>query len=343
MFEGMVRAIFKGVVGHEFPKFECMTFKQAIKEYGIDKPDLRYGMKLVELTDIVKGKGLAMFDEAELVVAINCSGQAKLANKKVKELEKMCKGSIVGAKGMVWVKCNKLKEGGLNFASSVGKFYNDDELAKWAKACDAKDGDLLLVLFGKEHSTRDSAGRLRHEMGTRLGLRNKGFYGLWVVDFPLLEWDEDANRYSAMHHPFTSPNPEDMHLLDKEPGNVRALAYDMVINGVEMGGGSIRIHSKEMQHKVFSLLGFTKEAAEEQFGFLLGAFEYGAPPHGGLAFGFDRMCTLLGGGSSIRDYIAFPKNNMGRDMMINSPSGVAKEQLAELQIAVALTPASEKK
>lgn len=343
IFEGMVRHIFKQVVGHTFPKFERMPYSEAMEHYGIDKPDLRFDMKLKNLTDLAKNHGLAMFDEAEVVLAIACPGMAKTAGKKIKELEKMCKSSVVGAKAMVWVKVNSLKAGKLDLASSVSKFFTPEDLAQWAERCDAKEGDLLMVLFGAETKTRDSAGRLRHEMGTQLGLRNEGFYGLWVVDFPLLEWDEDANRFTAMHHPFTSPKPEDQHLMATDPGKVRANAYDMVINGVEMGGGSIRIHTKDLQHKVFELLGFTKEAAEEQFGFLLGAFEYGAPPHGGLAFGFDRMCTILGGASSIRDYIAFPKNNMGRDMMINSPSTVAPAQLEELQIATVAAAAEEKK
>jgi len=290
-------------------------------------------MKLVEITDLAKGHGLKMFDDAELVVGINAEGQGKLSSKKIKELEKTCKSSLIGAQGMVWVKFAKGK-----ITSSVSKFFTEDDLKKWAERFGAKDGDLILVLFGAEHSTRDSAGRLRNEMGNRMGLRSSGWSAHWVVDFPLLEWDEEAGRYTAMHHPFTSPHPEDMHLMDTDPGKVRAYAYDMVINGVEMGGGSIRIHSKELQHKVFKLLGFTKEEAEEQFGFLLGAFEYGAPPHGGLAFGFDRMCTLLGGGQSIRDYIAFPKNNMGRDMMINSPSEVAPKQLEELCVATTFKP-----
>jgi len=329
-FEGMVRHIFKTMVGHEFPKFQRMPYSQAMKEYGIDKPDIRFDMKLVELTDVAKGKGLAMFDESELIVAVNCEGQGKLTNKKIKELEKMAKSTVCSAQGLVYIKCQSLKEGSLKIASSISKHYSDEELAGWAKKCGAKDGDLICIMWGQTHKTRESMGKFRNEMGTRLGLRNKGFEALWVVDFPLLEWDEEAKRYQAMHHPFTSPKPEDMHMIDTKPGEVRANAYDMVINGVEMGGGSIRIFNRDLQARMFELLGFTKERAEEQFGFLMGAFEYGAPPHGGLAFGFDRMCTILGNAPTIREYIAFPKNNMGRDMMIASPSIIADEQMEEL-------------
>lgn len=255
IFEGLIRRIFKETVGHEFPTFERMPYSQAMKEYGIDKPDLRFGMKLFEVTDIAKGKGLPMFEEAELIVGIACPGMASTPTKKVKDLEKMCKSSLIGAKGMVWVKCNSLTPGKLDIKSSVDKFFTPEDLAVWAERAGAKDGDLLMVLFGTEHKTRDSAGRLRHEMGSRLGLRDKGFHALWVVDFPLLEWDEDENRFTAMHHPFTSPKPEDAHLMETDPGKVRANAYDMVINGMEVGGGSIRIHERDLQHQLFKLLG----------------------------------------------------------------------------------------
>jgi len=343
LFEGMVRKIFKDTVGHDFPPFERMPYSQAMKEYGIDKPDLRYGMKLVELTDIAKGKGLKMFDEAELVVGVCCEGAAKWSSKKVKELEKMAKSTVCAAPGLVWVKCTSLAKGALKITSSVDKFFTKDDLAAWAERFGAKDGDLLCITWGVTHKAQDAMGRFRHEMGTRLGLREGGFVGLWVVDFPLLEFNEDENRYQAMHHPFTAPKPEDMHLLEKNPGAVRANAYDMVINGVEMGGGSIRIFDKALQHKMFEILGFTREAAEEQFGFLLGAFEFGAPPHGGLAFGFDRMCTILGNAPSIRDYIAFPKNNMGRDTMIASPSIISPEQMKELCLRTQMPATEEKK
>lgn len=331
IFEGMVRTIFKELVGVTFPPLQRMTWHQAMREYGIDKPDIRFENKLVELTEIAKGKGLAMLDDAELIVA-TCWPVGSWATKKIKDLEKMAKSSVCAAQGLVWVKCTSLAAGKLKITSSVDKFYTPEELAGWAAKCGAKDGDLICVMWGPTLKTQDAMGRFRNEMATNLGYRKEGFMALWVVDFPLLEWDEDSKRFTAMHHPFTSPKLEDMHLLETDPGNVRANAYDMCINGVEMGGGSIRIHDQEMQHRMLKLLGFTREAAEEQFGFLLGAFEFGAPPHGGLAFGFDRMCTILGNAPSIRDYIAFPKNNMGRDMMIASPSLISPEQMEELCI-----------
>lgn len=340
IFEGMVRKIFKEVVGHDFPPFERMPYSQAMQEYGIDKPDLRFGMKLTEINDLAQGKGLAMFDEAELVVGICCEGAGKWNNKKVKELEKMAKSSVCAAQGLVWVKCQDIKKG--KFASSVAKFFDGDAMKGWAERFGAKDDDLLCVMWGVTHKVRESMGKFRNEMGSMLGLRNGGFVGLWVVDFPLLEFNEDENRYQAMHHPFTSPKPEDMHMINTDPGAVRANAYDMVINGVEMGGGSIRIFERELQHRMFELLGFSKEEAEDQFGFLLGAFEYGAPPHGGLAFGFDRMCTILGNAPSIRDFIAFPKNNMGRDTMIASPSVIAPAQMDELCLKTVIPPAETK-
>jgi len=330
-FENMIGAIFKEMIGHEFTKFERMPYAVAMRDYGIDKPDLRYGMKLKDLTSITNGKGFKVFDEAELVVAIVCEGLASWSNKKVKELEKVAKSQFIGATGLIWVKC----KGNGKFQSSVSKFFKDSDFEEWAKICEAKDGDLICIMAGPDgpaHKTRESMGKFRHEMGTRLGLRDKGFYGLWVVDFPLLEYDDDEKRWCAMHHPFTSPKPEDMKYVHSDPGKVRANAYDMVINGVEVGGGSIRIHDREMQRKMFELLGFSDEEAEEQFGFLMGAFEYGAPPHGGLAFGFDRLCSILGGETSIRNFIAFPKNKMGRDLMIDAPSEISQKQLDELSI-----------
>lgn len=336
-FEGLIRHMFKTCVNHEFAKFQCMQYSDAMKDYGIDKPDLRYGMKLKDLTAAVKGKDFKPFEEAELVVGIVLEGVGKWGNKKIKALDKVARSQQIGAGGLFWVKCTSLEEGKVKIASSIKKCYDEKDFAEWAKLTGAKDGDLIAIFAGPETKTRDAMGKFRHEMGTQLGLRNGGFCGLWVVDFPLLEWDEDAQRWTAMHHPFTQPKVEDLKYLDKSspeysPGKVRADAYDMVINGVEVGGGSIRIHDRAMQEQVFEFLGFTKEAAEEQFGFLMGAFEYGAPPHGGLAFGLDRLCTILGGRTSIRDYIAFPKNNRGQDMMINSPSIIAPEQLEELKI-----------
>eukprot|EP00466_Bigelowiella_natans_P012444 jgi/Bigna1/85762/estExt_fgenesh1_pg.C_60037 len=315
---------------------------QVVRNYlageGFIEPDLRYGMKLKNLTELAKGKGLKMFDESELVVGIVCEGLAKYSKKKIKELEKLAKDQSIGASGMVWVKCEEVGEDGKSgkFKSSVDKFFKAPDLAAWAKLCGAKTGDMILVFWGDDNKARDAMGKFRHEMGTRLGLRNKGFYGLWVVDFPLFEWDEDEKRWCAMHHPFTSPKPEDVKYLKDEPGKVRANAYDMVINGVEVGGGSIRIHDRDIQMTMFEKLGFTKEEAEKQFGFLMGAFEYGAPPHGGLAFGFDRLCSILGNETSIRNFIAFPKNKMGRDLMINAPSEITGKQLEELSIAVAI-------
>jgi len=337
-FETMIHRIFERMVGHKFDKFQRMPYSVAMRDYGIDKPDLRYGMKLKNLTELAKGKGLKMFDESELVVGIVCEGLAKYSKKKIKELEKLAKDQSIGASGMVWVKCEEVGEDGKSgkFKSSVDKFFKAPDLAAWAKLCGAKTGDMILVFWGDDNKARDAMGKFRHEMGTRLGLRNKGFYGLWVVDFPLFEWDEDEKRWCAMHHPFTSPKPEDVKYLKDEPGKVRANAYDMVINGVEVGGGSIRIHDRDIQMTMFEKLGFTKEEAEKQFGFLMGAFEYGAPPHGGLAFGFDRLCSILGNETSIRNFIAFPKNKMGRDLMINAPSEITGKQLEELSIAVAI-------
>eukprot|EP00468_Gymnochlora_sp_CCMP2014_P006123 CAMPEP_0167762824 /NCGR_PEP_ID=MMETSP0110_2-20121227/12997_1 /TAXON_ID=629695 /ORGANISM="Gymnochlora sp., Strain CCMP2014" /LENGTH=607 /DNA_ID=CAMNT_0007649771 /DNA_START=66 /DNA_END=1886 /DNA_ORIENTATION=- len=332
-FENMVRVIFKKMIGHEFKKFERMPYSVAMRDYGIDKPDLRYGMKLKNITKLCQGKNFKLFDEAELVVAIVCDGIGKWSNKKVKELDKLAKSQIIGAGGLIWIKCKDVKEKKGSFQSSISKFFKDDDLLPIANFCGAKTGDLICIMAGKDFKTRECMGKFRHEMGTKLGLRKGGFYGLWVVDFPLLEYDEEEKRWCAMHHPFTSPKPEDEKYLNTDPGKVRANAYDMVINGVEMGGGSIRIHDRGMQKTMFKLLGFTDEEAEAQFGFLMGAFEYGAPPHGGLAFGFDRMCSILGNETSIRNYIAFPKNKMGRDLMIDAPSKITKKQLNELYIA----------
>ena len=330
-FEGLTRHLFKTVKGIEFEKVPHMTYADAMTYYGNDKPDTRFDMKFVELNDVAKGKGFNVFDSAELVVGICAKGCSEYTRKEVDELTDFVKRPQIGSKGLVYVRYNK--DGSLK--SSVDKFYNEEELKKWAQQFNAEPGDLLLVLSGEAKQTRPALSELRLEMGKRLGLRDKEVYSvLWVVDFPLLEWNEDEKRWFAMHHPFTSPKPEDIALLDKDPGAVRANAYDLVINGVEVGGGSIRIHDRHLQEIMFKKLGFTDEEAKSQFGFLMDAFEYGAPPHGGIAFGFDRLCSLFGGADSIRDFIAFPKNNAGRDVMIDSPSVISNAQLDELKIQV---------
>ena len=296
-----------------------------------DKPDIRFGMKFHELNDLVQNKGFNVFDQVELVVGICAQGAASYSRKQLDALTDFVRKPQIGANGMVYVKCN---EDG-SFKSSVDKFYSQEDLQQWANRFGAKAGDLILVLAGNTNKTRSALNELRLEMGTRLELRNSNeFAPLWVVDFPLLEWDDDSERFHAMHHPFTAPKSEDFDLIKTEPGRVRANAYDMVINGVELGGGSIRIHDKELQAKMFDLLGFTPKEADAQFGFLMNAFEYGAPPHGGIAFGLDRIAAMFGGSESIRDYIAFPKNNSGRDVMIDSPSPISEEQLDELNIAI---------
>lgn len=330
-FEGLVRHLFKTVKGIEIPTLERMTYADAIKYYGSDKPDIRFGMKFVELNDFVKNKGFKVFDDAELVVGINAEGAAGYTRKQLDELTEFVKRPQIGATGLVYVRYNE--DGTLK--SSVDKFYDETQLKTWAESFNAKPGDLFLILAGPADKVRKQLNELRLEMGNRLGLRPKDKFSChWVVDFPLLEFDEESGRYHAMHHPFTSPKPEDIHLLETDPGVVRANAYDMVINGVEVGGGSIRIYDRDLQMKMFGLLGFSDEEAKKQFGFLMNAFEYGAPPHGGIAFGFDRLCSLFGGADVIRDFIAFPKNNAGRDLMIDSPSTIADEQLKELAIAV---------
>jgi aspartyl-tRNA synthetase len=334
-FEGLIKHLFKTCRGIDFTEdFPRMTFAEAIQKYGSDKPDIRFGMEFVELNDVAKGKNFAIFDDAELVVAINAKGCSEFTRKQLDELTDFVKRPQIGAKGLVYCKCNA--DG--TFKSSVDKFFDNDALAQWAKTCRAAAGDLIFVLSGTAHKVRSQMNELRLHLGNILGLR-KGdeFKPLWVLDFPLLEFDEASGRYHAMHHPFTSPKPEDVHLLATEPGKVRANAYDLAMNGVELGGGSIRIHDKTLQARMFELLGFTKEDADAQFGFLMNAFEFGAPPHGGLAFGLDRLVATMGGSDSIRDYIAFPKNNSGRDMMIDSPSVLNKEQLDELAIQTVVT------
>ena len=330
-FEGLVRHLFKSVKGVDIPTLSRMTYADAMRFYGNDKPDIRFDMKFVELNDIVKGKEFKVFDDAGLVVGICAKGAAEYTRKQMDELTDFVKRPQIGATGLIYARYNA--DGTIK--SSVDKFYNEQELKKWVAAFGAQPGDLMLLIAGDENKARKALSELRLEMGTRLGLRDKNTFAChWVLDFPLLEYDEDSKRYHAMHHPFTSPKPEDIELLGSNPGAVRANAYDMVINGVEVGGGSIRIFNKQLQSRMFDLLGFTKEEAQAQFGFLMNAFEFGAPPHGGLALGFDRLCSLFGGSESIRDFIAFPKNNSGRDVMIDSPSPIAQAQLDELAIAV---------
>ena len=326
-FEGLVRHLFKTVKGIELPEFVRMPYSEAMEKYGSDKPDLRFGMKFVDFTTLGQGKGFKVFDSVEAILGINAKGCANYSRKELDALTDFVRKPQIGANGLVYVKCN---EDG-TFKSSVDKFFNQEQLAEWAEKAGAEKGDLLLLLAGDKAKTQKQLNELRLEMGNKLGLRDKTVYApMWVLDFPLLEWDEDTKRFYAMHHPFTSPKPEDISLLTENPGKVRANAYDMVINGVELGGGSIRIHDKEVQKNMFTLLGFSDEEAQAQFGFLMNAFEYGAPPHGGIAFGFDRLCAMFGGHDSIRDYIAFPKNNSGRDLMIDSPSVISSEQMVEL-------------
>ena len=335
-FEGLAKHLFKKVKGLEFDKFPRMTWHDAMKYYGSDKPDIRFDMKFVELTDLAQGKGFPVFDDSELVVAINAKGCASYTRKQIDALTDFVKRPQVGAKGLVYVKYNE--DGSIK--SSVDKFYSPEDLKTWLDRCGAEAGDMLLILCGKTMEAREQMNCLRLEMGNQLGLRNPDDYKpLWVIDFPLLEWDEETQRYYAKHHPFTAPKPEDEYLLDEDPSRwaeIRANAYDIVLNGVEIGGGSVRIFNRDLQNKMFRTLGFTDESAQAQFGFLMNAFEYGAPPHAGLAFGFDRLCSLFGGQESIRDFIAFPKNNMGRDVMTESPSTIADAQLEELQIKLDL-------
>ena len=331
IFEGMTAHLLKEVTGQDFGKFPRITFEEAMRRYGNDKPDIRFGMEFVELNDIVKGKEFKIFDEAELVVGINVEGYAGYTRKQIDELVDWVKRPQIGATGMVWI---KYQEDGV-LTSSVNKFYNEDDLKKIVERFGAKKGDLILILSGKANKVRPQLSALRMELGNRLGLRNpKEFAPLWVVDFPLLEWDEENERYHAMHHPFTSPKLEDIPLLKTDAGKVRANAYDLVLNGNEIGGGSIRIFDRELQAQMFELLGFAPVDAEAQFGFLMNAFKYGAPPHGGLAFGFDRLVAILDGNEVIRDYIAFPKNNSGRDVMIDAPSEIYPSQLDELALNI---------
>ena len=330
-FEGLIRHLFQTVKGVALEPFRRMTFDEAMNLYGNDKPDLRFDMKIRDLSALAKGNGFSVFDNAEYVGAIAAPGCAGYARKQIDELTNFVKRPQIGAQGLIYAKFNA--DGTLQ--SSVDKFFTPDQIREWGRICGAQPGDLLLVMAGKRSKTLSQLSELRLEMGARCNLRDKNkFAPLWVVDFPLFEWDEETQRFYAMHHPFTSPKPEDIPLFDADPARIRANAYDCVMNGVELGGGSIRIHDRALQHKMFQTLGFTSEQAEYQFGFLLNAFRYGAPPHGGIAFGFDRLVSMFAGLDTIRDVIAFPKNNAGRDMMIDSPSQITDEQLKELGIAV---------
>ena len=332
-FEGLTKHLFKTIKQVDIVDFPRMAYADAIEKYGSDKPDTRFEMLINDLTEVVKGKDFKVFDEAEFIGGISVANCADYTRKQLDALTNWVKRPQIGAKGLVYVKCN---EDG-TFKSSVDKFYSQDDLQKWAATAGAKAGDLILVLSGEKSNMLNALGSLRLEMGKQLDLMDKNtFNPLWVVDFPLLEWDEETQRHYAMHHPFTAPKPEDINLLDSEPGKVRANAYDLVINGVEIGGGSVRIFDSELQAKMFSLLGFTKEEAEAQFGFLMNAFKYGAPPHAGIAFGFDRLVSLFAGLNSIRDVIAFPKNNAGRDVMIDSPATISQNQLDELNLLINL-------
>lgn len=331
-FEGLVKHIFKYVKHIDFNEpFPRITWADAMRLYGSDKPDIRFGMEFVELNDVAKGHGFSVVDDAELTVGIVAPGCASWSRKQIDELTEYVKRPQVGAKGLIWVKFEQ--DGSIK--SSVGKFFTPEQLQKWGEKAGANPGDLLLVMTGDTMKVRKQLCELRLEMGNRLGLRDKNVFApLWVIDFPLFEWDDETQRFYAMHHPFTAPNPNDIPMLDTDPGKVRATAYDIVVNGTELGGGSIRIHNSELQDKMFTLLGFTPERAHEQFGFLMNAFKYGAPPHGGLALGFDRFVSILAGLDTIRDVIAFPKNNSGRDTMNESPSPIAQEQLDELYLDV---------
>ena len=330
MFEGLIKHLFNSVRGVNIEgSFPRMTYAEAMEKYGSDKPDIRFGMEFIDLTNLTQGKEFVVFDRAEIVLGINASGCSEYTRKQLDELTEWLKRPQIGASGLVYIRCNL--DG--TFKSSVDKFYSQDDLKVIAQKAQAQTGDLILLICGEINKTRKQLSELRLHLGTELGLRDATiFKPLWVLDFPLLEWDEENKRYHAMHHPFTSPKAEDFHLLATDPGKVRANAYDLAMNGVELGGGSIRIHDRTLQSQMFDLLGFSKEEAQAQFGFLMNAFEYGAPPHGGLAFGLDRLVATMGGSESIRDYIAFPKNNNGRDTMIDAPSPLNDLQLKELGI-----------
>ena len=328
-FEGLTRHLLKEIKGVEVDDFPRISYDQAMKIYGTDKPDIRFGMCFKELNALAQGKGFGVFDNQELVVGITVPRSAEMSRKEIDALIDWMKRPQIGSKGLVYVKCNK--DG--SFKSSVDKFFSSKDLESWAKHCEAQAGDLILILSGEKKTTRTQLSALRIELATRLGLRNPfEFAPLWITDFPLLEWDDESKRYKAMHHPFTAPKPEHIEFLKSDPGSVKANAYDLVMNGNEIGGGSIRIHDQKLQAQLFDLLGFTTEEAKAQFGFLMNAFQYGAPPHGGIAFGLDRLVAILGGEETIRDFIAFPKNNSGRDVMIDTPSSLSQNQLDELYL-----------
>ncbi|MBN2862392.1 MAG: aspartate--tRNA ligase, partial [Bacteroidales bacterium] len=333
-FEGLAKYLFKQIKGIELPEsFIRLSYSEATEHYGTDKPDLRFGMRISDFTTLVKGHGFKVFDDAGYVGAICAPGCAGYSRKQLDELTDFVRRPQIGAQGLIWVKHGSEEE----VKSSVDKFYSVEELLQWLNIAEAGEGDLLLILAGEKERTLTALSELRLEMGNRLQLRdNDKFIPLWVIDFPLLEWNEDEKRFYAMHHPFTSPKPEDIDLMLSDPGKVRANAYDLVINGVEIGGGSVRIHDQSVQKLMFRVLGFSEPEAEAQFGFLLNAFRYGAPPHGGIAFGFDRWVAMFGGQDSIRDFIAFPKNNSGRDVMLDTPAPIADKQLEELQLKIDL-------
>lgn len=333
-FEGLVRHLFKSVKQIELGSFPRMTYAEAMEKYGSDKPDIRFGMEFVNLNEVTKNAGFKVFNDAELVVGICAKGAASYTRKQLDALTDFVKRPQIGAQGIIYCKVNE--DGSLK--SSVDKFFDEDKLRQWAEKFNAEKGDLILILAGAEHKTRKQMNELRLEMGNQLGLRKRDQYKpLWVIDFPLLEWDQDTKRFHAMHHPFTAPKPEHIAMLNTDPAGVNANAYDLVVNGVELGGGSIRIHDQQLQRKMFQILGFSDEEAQAQFGFLMGAFKFGAPPHGGIAFGFDRLAALFGGTDSIRDYIAFPKNNAGRDLMIDAPAAINEAQLEELNLRIERT------
>ena len=328
-FEGLTRHLIKEIKGIEIESFPRISYEEAMKKYGSDKPDIRFGMLFGELNDLAKGKGFSIFDSEEFVAGIAVPGAATYTRKEIDSLIDWVKRPQIGAKGLVWVKC--IDDG--SYKSSVNKFFNETQIASWADRTGAKNGDLILIISGEKQTARKQLSALRMELAGRLNLRDpKVFAPLWITDFPLLEWDEETQRYNAMHHPFTAPKPEQVELLKTDPINVKANAYDLVLNGNEIGGGSIRIHSQKLQSEIFDLLGFSKKEAKEQFGFLMNAFEYGAPPHGGIAFGLDRLVAILDGEETIRDFIAFPKNNSGRDVMIDAPSALNETQLEELSL-----------
>jgi len=334
-FEGLTRHLLKEIKGIEVANFPRMSYREAIKTYGNDKPDIRFGMTFKEFNALAQGKGFGVFDSQELVVGIAVPGAAEMSRKEIDALIDWVKRPQIGAKGLVYVKCNA--DG--SFKSSADKFFAHDDLAAWAKHSEAQAGDLILILSGEVKATRTQLSALRMELAERLGLRNpKEFAPLWITDFPLLEWDEESKRFHAMHHPFTAPKPEHLEMLKTDPGAVKANAYDLVLNGNEIGGGSIRIHDQQLQSQMFDLLGFSKEEAQAKFGFLMDAFQYGAPPHGGIAFGLDRLVAILGGEETIRDFIAFPKNNAGRDVMIDAPAPLNDEQLNELYLKSTAPP-----